>query len=119
MKSGFFVMILCASLVFGLSGCFRTNLTAPVKQDLVLLSKDQPTSFHKEYKNWYLFAGLLPIWTTQPEEIIEKENLSEVRVQTEDTVTDGVITFVTGLLFLGVFPQTVVIDGNRAGELSR
>ena len=105
-------VFLSALLCLGLAGCFSTELVAPINRDVTLLTLEQPASYRKEYKNWYLLAGLLPIWTTQPEEIIEKENLSEVRVQTEDTISDGVIVFLTSFLFLGIFPQTVVIEGN-------
>ncbi len=103
---------LSALLCLTLSGCFNTDLVAPLNRDVTLLAMEKPATFHHTYKNWYLFGGILPISTTQPEEIIEKENLVEVRVQTEDTISDGVITFITAMLFLGVYPQTVVIDGN-------
>lgn len=108
----FLTVFLSALLCLGLSGCFSTELVAPVNRNVTLLTLDQPASYHNEYRNWYLLAGLLPIWTTQPEEIIEKEKLSEVRVNVEDTITDGVIVFLTGMLFIGIFPQTVVIEGN-------
>lgn len=104
----FMSTLLCVSL----SGCFNTDLVAPVNRNVTLLTLDQPTSYHDEYRNWYLLGGLIPIWTTQPEEIIEKENLTEVRVNVEDTISDGVIVFLTGMLFIGIFPQTVVIEGN-------
>lgn len=95
------------------SGCFKTNLIAPENHKVRILSVDAPTKFHTEYKNWYLLAGVLPIYTTQPEEIIAKEKLTEVRVQTEDTVSDGVITFFTSMIFIGLYPQTVVVEGNK------
>jgi len=96
-----------------LSGCFRTDLIAPENHQVRVLATTAPTKFHTEYKNWYLLGGLLPIYTTQPEEIIAREKLTEVRVQTEDTVSDGVITFFSALIFIGLFPQTVVVEGNK------
>lgn len=100
-----------------LSGCFNTDLVAPDNNPVRIIGIDEPTQFRTEYKNWYLIAGVLPIYTTQPEEIIAKEKLTEVRVQTEDTVSDGVITFLSALIFIGLFPQTVVIEGNKASDL--
>ena len=45
-------------------------------------------------------------------ELIAKERLVEVRVQTEDRLEDGIITLITEELLLGLFPQTIVIEGN-------
>lgn len=47
----------------------------------------------------------------QPEELIAEQKLSEVRVQTEDTITDGIISFFT--MGLTILSQTVVVEGNR------
>ena len=97
-----------------LSGCFNTRLMAPENHPVSLLSDEAPAEFRKVYKNWYLLGGLLPIHTRQPAKIIAKENLVEVRVQTEDTVTDGIITTATMFLFyFAIFPQTVAVEGNR------
>ena len=111
------MVCLTALLTTLLSGCFRTDLIAPENHQVRILAADAPTEFHTEYKNWYLLAGVLPIYTTQPEEIIAKEKLTEVRVQTEDTISDGVITFLSALIFIGLFPQTVVVDGNKQSEV--
>jgi hypothetical protein len=96
-----------------LSGCFQTNLDAPQGREVRILSREEPAEFKKEYKNWYLFYGMIPVWTTQPEEIIRKENLVEVRAQTMDTVADAIITLTSSLLPVLVFPQHVIVEGNR------
>jgi hypothetical protein len=106
----FIQLILCLVL---LSGCFRTNLDAPSGREVRILSREEPAEFKKEYKNWYLFYGMIPVWTTQPEEIIRKENLVEVRAQTMDTVADAIITLTSSLLPVLVFPQHVIVEGNR------
>ncbi len=102
-----------------LSGCFNTELMAPENYSVMVMPPEKPAKFREEYKNWYLFGGILPIYTTQPEEIIAEQKLVEARVQTEDTVSDGIITLITSVVFLGVFPQTVVVEGNPAGETVR
>jgi hypothetical protein len=96
-----------------LSGCFQTKLDAPPGREVRILSREEPAEFKKEYKNWYLFYGMIPVWTTQPEEIIRKENLVEVRAQTMDTVADAIITLTSSLLPVLVFPQHVIVEGNR------
>jgi len=102
-----------------LTGCFRTELNAPPDREVRILSPDQPTAFKTEYKNWYLLYGFLPIWTTQPEEIIEKENLVEVRAQTQDTISDSIITAISMLLPVVVFPQHVILEGNRESDIQK
>jgi len=106
----FIQLILCLAL---LPGCFRTNLDAPPGREVRILSKEEPAEFRKEYKNWYLFYGMIPVWTTQPEEIIREEDLVEARAQTMDTVADAVITLTSALLPVLVFPQHVIVEGNR------
>lgn len=99
---------------FLLTACFTTRLEAPQGKDVRIMAADEPASFHKEYKDWYLLSGLLPIWRTDMADLIAKEQLVEVRVQTEDRVADGVITLITQELLLGVFPQSIVLEGNTA-----
>jgi hypothetical protein len=115
MKSLRRIFLISAALI--LSGCFRTQLSAPPGREVRILSREEPVTFMTEYKNWYLLYGMLPIWTTQPEEIIAEENLAEVRVQTQDTVSDAVITAISSLLPILVFTQHVIVEGNRQVEI--
>lgn len=105
-----FVFLVC-------SGCFQTQLHAPLGRQVRLLAQDEPVKFRTEYKNWYLVYGFVPIWTTQPEEIIRKQKLVEVRARTQDTVSDAIITAVSMLLPLMIFPQHVIVEGNRQSDL--
>lgn len=106
----FFLLLLhCAML----GGCFTTRLEAPQGNHKVrIMAENERATFHKEYKDWYLLQGLLPIWRTDISELIAKEGLTEVRVQTEDRVADGFITLLTEELLLGLYPQSIVIEGN-------
>lgn len=99
------------------SGCFQTKLHAPLGRQIRLLDQDEPVKFHTEYKNWYVLYGFVPIWTKQPEEIIRKENLVEVRARTQDTVSDAIITAVSMVLPIMIFPQHVIVEGNRPSDL--
>jgi len=100
-----------------LSGCFVTRLEAPENQQVRLLSKDEPARFRTEYKKFYLLCGFVPLWPKQPSEIIAQERLVEARAQTRDTVADGIITAMSMLLPIAIFPQHVVVEGNRLGDL--
>jgi hypothetical protein len=109
------ISLICTLIV--LSGCFQTQLHAPLGRHIRLLAQDEPAKFRTEYKNWYVLYGFVPIWTTQPEEIIRKQNLVEVRARTQDTVLDAVITTVSMLLPIMIFPQHVIVEGNRQSDL--
>lgn len=100
-----------------LSGCFRTQLNAPLGREVRLLAQDEPVKFQTEYKNWYVLYGFVPIWVTQPEAIIRKQNLVEARARTQDTVSDAIITAVSMLLPIMIFPQHVIVEGNRQSDL--
>ncbi len=110
----------CLLLVFliGLSGCFTTSLNAPENTKVRILSEQEKAAYHDEYKDWYILAGLIPIYRQDVAELIEKEKLVEVRVRTEDRISDGVITVITDLL-LPLFPQTIVVEGNTAEQLKQ
>ena len=95
-----------------LSGCFNTALVAPDSHKVRVMGQQEWATFHTEYKNWYALFGAIPIWVTDPSEIIRKEGLTEVRVKTEETITDGIISVIT--LVVTIAPQTVVVDGNKA-----
>jgi len=115
MKRSYLFLSIAISLC--LTACFRTELAAPEGMEVRVLAKDEPVNFTKEYKNYYLFAGLLPVWTTQPEEIIEQEKLVEVRARTQDTISDSVITLLSYLLPIMIFPQQVIVEGNRRSDI--
>jgi hypothetical protein len=110
------ISLICISIF--LSGCFQTKLHAPLGRQIRLLAQDEPVKFRTEYKNWYVLYGFVPIWTTQPEEIIRKQNLVEVRARTQDTVLDAIITTASMFLPIMIFPQHVIVEGNRKSDLT-
>jgi hypothetical protein len=94
-----------------LTGCFNTELVAPDNSaDIKVMSSTTPAGYHKQYRNWYLLWGALPLYVTQPEELIAKNHLIEARVQTKDTVMDGFLSYF--LSQISLLPQTVVVEGN-------
>lgn len=81
-----------------------------------IMAENEKANYQSEYKDWYLLGGLLPIYRHDISELIRQENLVEVRVRTEDRISDGVITFLTDYL-IPLFPQTIVVEGNTAEQL--
>ncbi|MFA5924844.1 MAG: hypothetical protein WC856_26770 [Methylococcaceae bacterium] len=98
--------------VLPLAGCFNTELIAPDNAKVQVISSEKPVAYQKQYRNWYLLWGAFPLYVTQPEDLIKENNLVEVRVQTKDTVMDGIISFFSAQISL--LPQTVVVEGNYA-----
>jgi hypothetical protein len=111
MKS--FALLILSSL---LTGCFTTTLSAPEHMPVRIMAENEKASYQNEYKDWYLLGGLLPIYRHDIPELIRQENLVEVRVRTEDRISDGVITFLTDYI-IPLFPQTIVVEGNTAEQL--
>ena len=103
-----FLISLLSSVM--LTGCLNTDLVAPENNKVRVLGANEAVRYHKQYRNWYILYGAVPLYTVQPEELIAEQKLTEVRVQTEDTIMDGVITFFTSALT--ILPQTVVVEGN-------
>ena len=82
------------------------------------MAENERAGYHDEFKDWYIFAGLLPIYRHDLAELIRDENLVEVRVRTEDRISDGLITVITDIIF-PLFPQTIVVEGNTAGQIAK
>jgi len=106
----------CVLIVLLSTGCFTTHMAAPAEGDIPLVilpdgGSEDEFDYTKDYRNWYLLFGILPIFEKQPEEFIGEEKLREVRVQTQDTAWDAVIAIL--LSPLTILPQSITIEGNR------
>lgn len=110
--------ILLILLALSLTACFSVPLDAPYGQDVKLLPAGTPVEVTKRYQKWYAIWGIFPLTMSDyPAEVIAREDLSEVRIYTEDTVEDALSGFVYVMLMpTGILPQTIVIEGNRRGS---
>ena len=102
-------------LALSLSACFSVPLDAPYGKDVKLLPAGTPVEVTKRYQKWYAIWGIFPLTMSDtPAEVIAREDLSEVRVYTEDTIEDALSGFFYVLLMpAGILPQSIVIEGNR------
>jgi hypothetical protein len=97
-------------------GCFSVPIEPPAGTRVRVLSGDAPVDVVEEYRAWFVVWGLFPLTDTRVADVIQREQLAEVRVRTVDTVPDALIAFVyTVLAPVGILPQTIVVEGNRAG----
>ena len=99
-----------------LSGCFAVEAHAPYGPDVTLLPRDVPVEVTRRYQKWYAIWGVFPLSGRDPKEVIDEEQLVEVRVYTEDSIEDAISGFFYGLLYPTgiIIPQTIVVEGNRA-----
>ncbi len=111
-----FILLMLAPLM--LSGCFTTTLVAPENVPVRIMAEGEKATYQEEVKDWYIFAGLVPIYRHDLADMIREAKLVEVRVRTEDRISDGLITFATDILgfILPIFPQSIVIEGNTVQQ---
>jgi len=95
-----------------LTGCFTTTLSAPDHMPVRIMAEAEKAAYKNEYKDWYLLGGLLPIYRHDIPELIRQEKLVEVRVRTEDRISDGVITFLTDYI-IPLFHRPSLSKGTR------
>ena len=101
------VLLLCC-------GCFNIDLYAPHGMDVTLLPSDEPVEVERRWRTWYVAWGLTHVDNTMPDEYIQRENLTEVRLITEDNVPDAFHGLLYNVLIpIGLVPQTLVLQGNR------
>ncbi|MCA9740417.1 MAG: hypothetical protein H6695_18565 [Deferribacteres bacterium] len=102
------ICFICATLM--LSGCYSAKMVAPSDSDVKVLTETDNTEFKKEIRLWYVLFGAVPINEPTSAEIIEKYQLTEVRVTTKHKFLDYLIGAFTGIA--SIVPMTMVIEGN-------
>lgn len=105
---------LLAVLALG-TGCYTVDIYAPKGAEVYLLPKSAPVQTKRQWKTWYAVFGLAPMDDTMPGEIIAREKLVEVRIDTIDTIPDLLIGIFYNLLFpIGLGTQSLSVSGNSA-----
>jgi hypothetical protein len=107
-----------ALLVLVLStACFNIEMYAPHGMEVTLLPSDAPVEVEREWRTWYVVWGFSPLDDTMPVEHIQREQLTEVRLITEDNIPDALHGILYNVLIpIGLVNQTLILQGNRAPE---
>ena len=100
-----------ALLVCFCTGCYTMKYTAPPDANVTTISQEQPTTFKKQQKVWYVLWGLVPISDNTSSKVIAENKLKNARVKTEIKFVDGVISIFTGII--SIVPATMTIEGNQ------
>ncbi|MCG3155432.1 MAG: hypothetical protein DKINENOH_02038 [bacterium] len=104
-------LILVALLATFAMGCYTMKAVAPAGQQLSTLAETDGATFKKNVRVWYALWGLAPISNNSSAQVIQENNLKNVRITTKHTFVDGLIGVVTGLVT--IVPTTMVIEGNQ------
>jgi hypothetical protein len=103
-----FLLMMCG-------GCFQIDLYAPHGQNVYLVSSKEPLRVKRQWREWFVLFGLVPLSNITPDMKISEEQLTDVRLITIDTVPDAFIGFIYNVLIpIGLVNQSVLLEGNRA-----
>ncbi len=108
-----FSKILVIAGVILLPGCGTLYLDAPPGSDVKLLSKKAATTIRVQKTVWFKWWGKEPV---NPEDvhaatIIKQQRLTEARIRMTNTLVDGIVTVITGIV--GFPRRTLIVEGNR------
>lgn len=100
------------------TGCGTVRLEVPPGHDDVrMLEADEPAEIHVERTVWFWLWGGRPISDNTTRTEIEKYNLKEVRLRTEQTLLDNILTPICAVV--SIVRRTLIVEGNRGGALRR
>jgi hypothetical protein len=105
--------VFLGALLVGLlveSGCGTVEFDVPPGRDVRLLEQDEPVSVSVSQKIWYALWGQEPLSNNSTAPLIEEHNLREVRMATEQTLFDNVVSTILGILSFSV--RTMYVEGN-------
>ena len=103
----------CLCLLFSLSllsGCGTVRLDVPPGHEVRLLEQDEYASVRVERTIWFWLWGGRPISDNSPKKEIEEYNLKEIRLQTEQSMTDNITNLL--LVWSSIVRRTMTIEGN-------
>ena len=93
-----------------LSGCGTVRLEVPSGHEVRLLEQDDYASVRVERTIWFWLWGARPISDNTTRKEIEEYNLKEVRLQTEQSMTDNITNLL--LVWSSIVRRTMTIEGN-------
>lgn len=97
--------------VAAVSGCGTVRLEVPEGRTVRLLEEREPASIRVERKVWFWLWGGKPISDNTTEQDILEHDLKEIRIRTEQTFVDSVVTTLCGVFSITV--RTLTVEGNR------
>ena len=93
-------------------------MNAPTGSKVTVLTKHAPVEVRVEKTIWFKWWGKEPLHEADVNaaSIIEQEGLVEARIRMTNTLADGIITTITGIV--GFPRRTLIVEGNRKQTLN-
>jgi hypothetical protein len=113
-RNGLIPALLAAALI---SGCGTVRLEVPPGRNVRMLEADEPAEIHVERTLWYWMWGGNAISDNTPAFEIEKYDLKEVRVHTEQTFIDSILNPITAVV--SIVRRRLIVEGNTERALRR
>ena len=104
------ILALLAALA-AVSGCGTVRLEVPEGRTVRLLEEHEPASIRVERKIWFWLWGGNPISDNTTKQDILEHDLKEIRIRTEQTLLDSIVTTLGGVFSITV--RTLIVEGNR------
>ena len=111
------VLLLAAVACAMQTGCGTVRLEVPPGRQVRLLEVDEPAEIRVQRTVWFWLWGGEPISDNTAMTEIERYDLKEVRMRTEQTLLDGILTPITALVT--IVRRTLIIEGNTTPALRR
>lgn len=101
-----------------LDSCGTVQLEVPPGHDSVrMLEIDEPAEIRVERTVWFWLWGGRPISDNTTRTEIEEYDLKEVRLRTEQTLLDNILTPICAVV--SIVRRTLIVEGNRDAALRR
>jgi hypothetical protein len=97
-------------LLLGTAGCGTVRLEVPPGRSVRLLEVDEPAGVRVQRTVWFWLWGARPISDNTTCEDIRALDLAEVRMRTEQTMVDNVVTVIGSLVT--ITRRTLIVEGN-------
>jgi hypothetical protein len=96
-------------------GCGTVRLAAPEGRRVRMLGTEEPAEVRVHRTVWFWLWGGRPISDNTTVQDVLEHDLVEVRMRTEQTMTDNLVLFVTA--FVSIVRRTLIVEGNTRAAL--
>ncbi len=103
--------LLISISLLSMTGCGTVRLEVPPGHDVRLLEQDEYAEIRVQRTVWFWLWGARPISDNSTQQDILEHNFKEVRLQTEQNMTDNLTILITG--WFSIVRRTMIVEGNQ------
>jgi hypothetical protein len=98
------------------AGCGTIRLEVPKGREVRLLEEDEPADVRVQRAVWFWLWGGRPISNNSTVPEVLEHDLVEMRMRTEQTLTDNLTILFT--VWFSIVRRTLIVEGNRVAARS-